>query len=259
VRFFVTMILCVAFAQLSSQSDSAVRILRTGTYRNRRPLIKTSEQWLGLREVESAWDVIAVTPEVATGDRICGEPSTKISTISTDLTGTFVILFTGVPNASEGRVSTTINRARVLYPGEVASLGAGYILKALGSASREPSGPILLNYTLLIFRGQQSQRIAFFERNAMANPRQVVWGPGGPATHPRAGERQGAIRPTRASEAPSAPCLKYWFTRTPTTSAESYISSRCTRAPPRRSTHRQKATWRHLLSTKVATVSTKMR
>ena len=169
----ITVVACVlVLAQPAVPAQTGARLLRPGTFGIEPPFVAPTEEWLGLRERKGEWEVVRVVPQTKAGERVCGKPATQIIA---EGEGRFIILFTGVENVSQGPVTTAVQAPRTIYPGEQIDIGGGHLLEALGSAFRESGGVILVDYTLRVRRGEQSQLITSFDRSGLDNPRQILW------------------------------------------------------------------------------------
>lgn len=159
-----------------ADAQSKVRLLRTGTFAIAPPRILPNERWFGLQHVADQWTLTRSDPKIRPAKPLCDGHAVEIST--GDLAGV-MFLISGVNNMTEGPVTTTVQAPRVLLPGETLKIGGdtadSYSLEALGTATREQQDVVFLNYALWIRHGHDVQRLITFQRNALDNPRQLVW------------------------------------------------------------------------------------
>jgi hypothetical protein len=82
-----------------------------------------------------------VTPRTVPATPVCGETATRITI---DVPREALFLLSGVPGLSPGPIGTVVSRPRLLYPGEMISIGLresdGYFLKRLAPLLMSSAG-----------------------------------------------------------------------------------------------------------------------
>jgi len=185
----LTCVLAV-FMTVPVMSQQNVRLLRPGRFLIDPPRIELTEQWFGLQHIGDEWALVRINPKVAAvgpSREICGDRATDISVdidgirqpIALDGTGGLLFLVSGIQGLSERPITTTLSGPRFLYPGQEVNVGIQasdlYTLEALGTATRENTDFVFVNYVLWLREGRRAQELASFGRNWLGHPRQIVW------------------------------------------------------------------------------------